>query len=946
MKKHIITLFSLCAIALMGWSCETDFYNENYLDGYESDDTITDVQQIEYTLAEADYATIAKNSTNKATAEATGSEAVAALAAVGTNKYFANPEEAGIYIPAFIAATYPTLDDTSVAMVTYRTALDVPAEITALNAAKTYTLAADDYKAIWGSETDYESAVTPATIAKIPEALATVYAEQGIAAGEYVAVTYNYSEKEPSTGDEPTEEPENPNDPENPTPDQPTEEYTSVLGTTASGNAVEVKGWISAVSTMGPILTDNGGSVLLYDKNNAVYPNLKVGDEVTVTGTMGDYKTGLQIAASGATVEVTGTKTVSYPTPVELTGEMMNTMKSRTENEPSLFFKATGTMKASVSGDYTNYNLEIEGADGCAISFYGPTAEVIGQIVDGQTATLYGYLTGITGSSTKYFSTVTVSINEEPNFDEGGDDNGDEPGTPVTDVNTTIAALNAMMTSTKTTITEEYIFEAVVLNDITGGNYSYNNLILQTEGATTAGNGLVVYGSQVEPSTLGLNKGDKVKVTLFKDLAQLVLYSDMYEVTGAQDATWCKIEKIGTATINPVVITPGQLKEYQSMLVTVKNAATAAAGTWCTADAAGSHTMTASGESMTVYVKKNATDFVGKNFIATTGDVTGLVTLYKGAAQLTPRSIADVAAFTEGGTVAAQAAMALQSEKKYGFYQWNGSAFQAVDMAIVQPSDFAEMGQTYGSFTNPAQDNYLPKFLGKNYPYGQEGDVVNVGYLCYSGGATSWRVDEYINDGQQWVKTIYFADKVGQFRRTEGQWKEDRTLELSYTEMGTAEYKAFCQYCCNWVYDFVDVPLGAPARDNAGVIISSSAVTVGGAKPSGAYWVSSYGNNEWYAGTYAYYGEMNWSGSKARAAWENLGYTGLSDDEIVTMMQNNAAIVFQGVLGYMYPEMTANEYNSVIVKVYDYISKANWAYTFKVVGTGTFEYVEGSLTKL
>ena len=937
MKKNIIKLLSLVAVAMLGWNCEADFYNEQYLDGYNPDTEITNVQEIEYTLADADYATIAKNSTNKATAEAAGAEAVTALAAIGTNKYFTNDEEAGMYIPAFLAATYPSLDDTSVAMVTYKAALEIPEEMAKMNAVKEYTLAEADYQKVWESETEFQNYVTPATVGKLAEAISS----DGLEAGDYVAVTYNYSEEEPSTDNE---EPSTPDTPD--TPDTPTSEYTSVLGSTASGAAVEVKGYISAVSTKGPILSDNGGSVLLYDNNNAAYPALKIGDEVTVSGTMGAYKTGLQIDASkGAVVTVTGTTDkVTYPTPTELTGEVMNTMKDRTENEPSLFVKATGTMKVSESNGSFNYNLEIEGASGCSISFYGATPEVIAQIKDGETATLYGYLTGITGSSTKYFSTVCVSINEEPAIDNGND----EPETPATDINTTIAALNAMMTSTKTTITEEYIFEAVVLNDVAGGNYSFNNLYLQTEGATTAGNGLVVYGSQAEPSKLDLNKGDKVKVTLYKDLAQLVLYSDMYEVTGNQDDTWCKIEKIGTAALTPVVVTPSQLKAYQSMLVTVKDATVAAAGTWCTADAAASHKMTAAGEEMTVYVKKNATDFVGKNFIATTGDITGIVTLYKGAEQLAPRSIADVAAFTEGGATTALYASraAVQGEKKYGFFKWDGSKFTAADVAIVQPSDYTEMGQNYGNFSNPAQDTYLPKFLAKNYPYAMEGDLVNVLYRCYVGGANKWCVDEYISDGSAWNKTIYFADKVGQFRRAEGNWKVDRTLELAYTEMGTPEFKAFLQYCCNWVYDFVDVPLGAPARDNAGVIISTDAVSVGGNKPAGSWWVSNYGNNEWYAGTYAYYGEMNWSAPKARAAFENLGYTGLSDDEIIAMMQSNAAIVFQGVLGYMYPEMTADEYNQVIVKVYDYVSKANYAYTFKVTGTGTFEYVEGSFAKL
>ena len=78
--------------------------------------------------------------------------------------------------------------------------------------------------------------------------------------------------------------------------------------------------------------------------------------------------------------------------------------------------------------------------------------------------------------------------------------------------------------------------DAVVMNDVAGGNYTFNNLILVTENATEAGNGITLYGSQVEPSTLGLNKGDKVRVTLYKGLAKVVNYSGMYEVTGAKEA--------------------------------------------------------------------------------------------------------------------------------------------------------------------------------------------------------------------------------------------------------------------------------------------------------------------------------------------------------------------------------------------------------------------------
>ena len=110
----------------------------------------------------------------------------------------------------------------------------------------------------------------------------------------------------------------------------------------------------------------------------------------------------------------------------------------------------------------------------------------------------------------------------------------------------TIPELIAQMTDTKAPVdanADRYL-DAVVMNDVAGGNYTFNNLILATENATEAGNGITLYGSQVEPSTLGLNKGDKVRVTLYKGLAKVENYNGMYEVTGDREATWCKVEKL------------------------------------------------------------------------------------------------------------------------------------------------------------------------------------------------------------------------------------------------------------------------------------------------------------------------------------------------------------------------------------------------------------------
>lgn len=234
---------------------------------------------------------------------------------------------------------------------------------------------------------------------------------------------------------------------------------------------------------------------------------------------------------------------------------------------------------------------------------------------------------------------------------EGGNE-GEEP-TPDTPTDTTATDINAligMMGSSTVTLDKDYTIEGVVLSDVTGGNYTGNNLVLQTEGSTTAKNGVVLFGSQVDPVTLGLNRGDKVKVTLLKDKAQLKIYNDLYEITGDKDATWCSVEKIGTGTVAPTVITVSQMKDFQSMLVTIKDVTISDAGTWCTADAPGNHTFTAGGSNLTVYVKKAAAAFADKEFKATTGDMTGIVTMYNGAVQLAPRDLADVATFMEGGT--------------------------------------------------------------------------------------------------------------------------------------------------------------------------------------------------------------------------------------------------------------------------------------------------------
>lgn len=221
----------------------------------------------------------------------------------------------------------------------------------------------------------------------------------------------------------------------------------------------------------------------------------------------------------------------------------------------------------------------------------------------------------------------------------------------------TIPELIAQMTTTEAPVdanADRYL-DAVVMNDVAGGNYTFNNLILATENATEAGNGITLYGSQVEPSTLGLNKGDKVRVTLYKGLAKVVNSSGMYEVTGAKEATWCKVEKTGTVTSIPTAtIAAADLAKYQGMAVTIANASVAQAGVWASAAQLSSHTFTADGANFTVFCEQSAENapsvFLDVPFKAGSGNISGLAAVYKNNSQLVPRNLDDVAAFSDSST--------------------------------------------------------------------------------------------------------------------------------------------------------------------------------------------------------------------------------------------------------------------------------------------------------
>ncbi|MGL5981306.1 MAG: DUF5689 domain-containing protein [Phocaeicola sp.] len=229
---------------------------------------------------------------------------------------------------------------------------------------------------------------------------------------------------------------------------------------------------------------------------------------------------------------------------------------------------------------------------------------------------------------------------------------GEDPD-PTDAVVITIPELLGMIGPSPVVVDEkdDRFFEAIVMSDVAGGNTTNNNLVVATEGATTSKNGITLYGSQVNPSTLGLNRGDKVKITLTRGLAKAQLHKGLYQVTGSAADAWAKVEKIGTGNVNPITITMDQMDDFQAMPVNIENATTATAGVWANSTGISSHVLTVNGSNLTVFCQKNAASLLNVSFKATTATITGLVSAYNDNLQLVPRDATDVANFNGSSDV-------------------------------------------------------------------------------------------------------------------------------------------------------------------------------------------------------------------------------------------------------------------------------------------------------
>ncbi len=391
-KLYLHSIMAL-AIAASLSACDENAWN-NHLDGFEeeNDKPISNVQTIEYTLTDADYAAIAANATNKTLA---GDEKADALKAVASRKAFSEAIPASQYVPAFLSSTsfaHFTATDGSAVKLTFNVAQALPAELDQAAKAQTYTVSEDDYMyQVWDSEEDYINGFAPSHSASryLPEILRnSVIAE----AGEYVVVSYNQSAQEPVFGN-------------NETPDVPKFELSSTIGYAVKGEVISCKAIVSAICAQGYIVSDNSGSILVYMGSSFDATSIEVGQQVEIDGTIGSYNKGLQITGSSATVTVVGKQEMNYPAAKVMSGADVDAAITRTSDELAQYVQIKG--KASISGNYVN--IIIDGAEKAQGSVYQGTAAQKALFTNEADVTIEGYFIAISGG--RFFNMVITKVN-------------------------------------------------------------------------------------------------------------------------------------------------------------------------------------------------------------------------------------------------------------------------------------------------------------------------------------------------------------------------------------------------------------------------------------------------------------------------------------------------------------------------------------------------------
>lgn len=392
--KIFFSLMAAAAVSATLNGCDDNAWNDK-LDGFKDkeNEPLTEVQTIEYTMTDADYASVSSDKTNQALA----SEDLAnALANVGKQKCFSEQIPAEDYAPALLASKYYYLDNGSAVNLTYRQSVGLPAYLADAAAAELYTVTEDDYKnTVWESAEDYVNGFAPSKPAS--RYLSRILAANVSDDAGYCIVSYNQSNQEPVFG--------NVGGGQQPEPWKP----GNTIGQATLNADIEAQAVVTGICAQGYIVTDASGSILVYMGSSFDASSVQIGQQLNITGVIGAYNKGLQITGSSATVEVVGTQKVTYPTAEVVNGAKLDELGARTDNELAKYITITG--KAVVTEK--NINIEVDGAATTKGSVYQGTPAQKALFTDGATVTVTGWFIAVAGGN-RFANMVVTAVDGKP----------------------------------------------------------------------------------------------------------------------------------------------------------------------------------------------------------------------------------------------------------------------------------------------------------------------------------------------------------------------------------------------------------------------------------------------------------------------------------------------------------------------------------------------------
>lgn len=305
--------------------------------------------------------------------------------------------------------------------------------------------------------------------------------------------------------------------------------------------------------------------------------------------------------------------------------------------------------------------------------------------------------------------------------------------------------------------------------------------------------------------------------------------------------------------------------------------------------------------------------------------VTGYFTSISGGKYVNFVPTAAVEAKATKSRRALRAATAVTSKSVSAVYAFDGNNWKAnTSINLLQATDYTAMGMKYFNLEKP--DEYLPTYLKVNFPYAKAGDTKLVAYKYYASSKTSLVCDQYTFNGSLWQKTNGVTEESAQFVRTNGKWMYDPNVEITLpsgkgVEISTKYYQA----CVDWVYEHIDKPLGSTGLKD------------------GNFYISKYGNNEYYCGTSAYQGNVDLRPAKAKEQYP-AGYEGMTDEQIETLMMDRfCKEVLPGALAKLHADAAPVAGLEVVYTINFAVynnATTNHTVRYKVTAPGTFEFID------